>query len=202
MVGASFTSDGMIVFSITTPTDGKMIPAGYMKKRVSSRPDWLKANDVTDIYSVSSCVSEDFDDYINYWKHNGYWFFNSPETIDNLAISEGIDLKGMTLFYYEVYEKQYDDDNEEWQSFEPEKSFETDVVKPEIRKLEGFDVVSFSASTSAECSPLSCNHMAQEIKVNSHCLLNTLDEAKSYLVSGLFKDCEPGPYRIVAVYIV
>jgi hypothetical protein len=52
-----------------------------MAKRVVKKPDWLKATDVDDLYSVSSCFSEDFTDYINYWKHNGYWFFDSPEII-------------------------------------------------------------------------------------------------------------------------
>ena len=53
-----------------------MTPVGYMAKHIASRPDWLKANEVEDIYSVSNCVSDDFADYINFWKHNGYWFFD------------------------------------------------------------------------------------------------------------------------------
>lgn len=56
-----------------------MLPAGYMSKRVVRKPGWLKANGVDDIYSVSGCVSKDFADYITSWKHNGYWFFDSPE---------------------------------------------------------------------------------------------------------------------------
>lgn len=179
-----------------------MIPVGYMAKKVVSRPDWLKANKVTDIYSVSGCVSEDFADYINYWKHNGYWFFDSAETIESIATAEGIALSSNTLFYYEVYEKQYDEDENEWRSFEPESSFEMHVVEPITKQLEGYDVVSFYGQTSAECSPLSCNHMAQEIKVNEHCLFKTVEEAKSHLEKGDFKDCEPGPYRIFAVYTV
>ena len=58
-----------------------MVPAGYMAKRVVARPDWLPAERVSSIYSVSGCVSETFADYINFWKHNGYWLFNSPEVI-------------------------------------------------------------------------------------------------------------------------
>ena len=34
---------------------------------------------------------------------------------------------------------------------------------PEARVLEGYDVVTFSAQTSPECSPLSCNALASEI---------------------------------------
>ncbi len=37
-----------------------MIPAGYMAKRVSKKPDWVKASQVVDIYSLSFCVSVDF----------------------------------------------------------------------------------------------------------------------------------------------
>jgi hypothetical protein len=36
-----------------------MMPVGYMAKRDSVRPDWLKAPKVRDIYSVSNCDSED-----------------------------------------------------------------------------------------------------------------------------------------------
>jgi hypothetical protein len=37
------------------------MPAGYMAKR-----------DLKDVYSVSSCVNENFADYIEYWQHNGF----------------------------------------------------------------------------------------------------------------------------------
>jgi hypothetical protein len=39
-----------------------MMPVGYMAKRVSVRPDWIKVERVADVYSVSGCVSEDFAD--------------------------------------------------------------------------------------------------------------------------------------------
>ena len=36
----------------------RMTPAGYLAKRISTKPDWLRASQVTDIYSLSGCVSE------------------------------------------------------------------------------------------------------------------------------------------------
>jgi hypothetical protein len=63
-----------------------MIPVGYMAKRVLRKPDWLPAPQVIDIYSVSNCHSENFADYIPYWKHNGYWFFDSPESSVEIVI--------------------------------------------------------------------------------------------------------------------
>jgi hypothetical protein len=70
------------------------------------------------------------------------------------------------------------------------------------RRLEGYDVVTFSVQTSPECSPLSCNNLAEGIRVNPHCLLSTFDEAKGHLEAGLFDGSEPGPYRIFAVYTI
>lgn len=177
-----------------------MIPIGYMYKTVSQRPDWLKKENVTDIYSVSNCISEDFTDWVDYWKHNGYWFFDSPKIIEELAKENSLSLKNCRLFYYEAFEEQWNSDDQKWEPYEPEKSFATNVLPPKGAVLQGYDIVSFCVQTSAECSPLSCNHMAREIEVNQHCLIFSFGEAKKYLEEGKFNECEPGPYRIFAVY--
>jgi hypothetical protein len=177
-----------------------MIPVGYMAKRISVRPDWIKAGRVADVYSVSGCVSEDFGDYVNFWRHNGYWFFDSPQTIVQLARQNSIDLTGTKLFFYEAYELEFDDAEGHWTTFKPEPSFTTQVVLPAERALEGYDVVTFYARTSAECSPLSCNSLAAEVQTNQHCLLPSLEQARQLLEDGKFMNTEPGPYRIFAVY--
>jgi hypothetical protein len=177
-----------------------MIAVGYMAKNVAKKPDWLISDSVTDIYSVQGCSSHDFADYIKFWKHNGYWFFDTPEIINQVASENAIDMTGMTFFYYEAYEKQYDEEEKSWNDFEPEPSFPTNVRLPEKKQLEGYDVVPFSVQTSAECSVISCCNLAQFTPVNAHCLLETFDEAKAHLESGKFSDTEPGPFRIFAVY--
>lgn len=177
-----------------------MIPAGYMAKYISTRPEWLKAEQVIDIYSVSACVSEDFADYINFWKHNGYWLFDSPETIRQLAREHALDLSDTRLFYYEVYDFEYDEEGNDWARFAPEPSFNTQVIEPDMKHLDGYDIVTFYAHTSPECSPLSCNSFASEIATNQHCLLPSLEMAKQLLEKGTFMDGEPGPYRIFAAY--
>ncbi len=173
-----------------------------MYKRVVIKPDWLKTDAVWDVYSLSNCISEDFADYIDYWKHNGFWLFNSPEVIEELSTSEGIDLSGTTLFYYEAYEYEFKDNSTGWSTYAPEPSFETNVSVPAEKHLEGYDVATFCVHTSPECSPLSCNSLATDIPVNEHCLFNTFEEAKYALDCGLFNNSEPGPYRIFAVYSV
>ena len=179
-----------------------MIPVGYMLKRVAERPDWLKVDAVDDIYAVSRCFSKPFADYIQYWRHNGYWFFNSPGDVAEICRTHSIDPAANVLFYYEVFEKQFDETARAWLSFKPEPSFATHVETSANTHLAGYDVTTFSVGTAPECSPLSCNHMAEELPVNRHCLFETFDEAVQAVESGKFDHCEPGPFRIFAVYTV
>ena len=177
-----------------------MIPVGYMAKRVGKKPDRFRAPHVVDIYSVSNCHCEDFADYIKYWKHNGFWFFDSPEIIRDVAKQNSISLEGTSLFYYEAHEMEFD--GERWGPWSPEPSFPTNVVLPSGKQLEGFDVVNFTARTSPECSGLSCSSLAAELHTNSHCLFPSFDEAEKGLNDGKFENAEPGPFRIFALYSV
>jgi hypothetical protein len=176
-----------------------MIPAGYMAKRVQ-KPKGFQIDGIADVCSVSGCVNEDFADYIEYWKHNGYWLFDSPEIIRKIAKMHSIQLEGTSLFYYEVYETEFD--GKTWSPYGAESSFPTNVTPPQGKVLEGFDVVTFFAGNAPEHSPLSCNGMAKEIRTNQHCLLESLSEAYDRLNGGAFKNADPGPYRIFAVYSV
>ena len=176
-----------------------MIPAGYMAKRVQE-PKGFHIDGIADVCSVSDCVNDNFADYIQYWKHNGYWLFDSPQIIRTVAQEHSLQLEGTLLFYYEVYEMEFD--GKSWSSYQAESSFPTNVIPPQEKVLEGFDVVTFYAKNAPECSPLSCNGMAEEIRTNRHCLLESFTEAYDQLNSGAFNNAEPGPYRIFAVYSV
>ena len=179
----------------------RMIPAGYMAKWIMNSPEGYLNIDIVDIYSVSSCMSKNFDHDIDTWKYNGYWFFDSPQIIQEIAKENAVDLTGTRLFYYEMYNLEFDEGNE-WKPFEPEASFTTDIEKPGLKNLEGYDIVTFSLGNHAECSPLSCNGLAKNIPANKHCLLSSFDNAHQLLEDGKFKNSEPGPYRILAVYSV
>jgi hypothetical protein len=102
----------------------------------------------------------------------------------------------MSLFYYEAYEKEFD--GESWHSYAPEPLVPTNVVPPSQKQLEGFDVVTFYAGHS----PLSCNSLAKHLHTNDHCLIPSFEEAETNIKNGAFTKCEPGPYRIFAVYSV
>jgi hypothetical protein len=177
-----------------------MIPIGYMYKIVAARTGWLKTLDVDDIFSVCACASDYFADYIKYWKHNGYWLFDSPRIIEDIAKKAKIDLSGMTLFYYEAHEQEFDEKTGIWSAFAAYPSFETDVRAPADKNLWGFDVVQVLVHSDLGCSPLSCNGLAKKLPVNRLCLFDGFEQAKHALDNGLFVKCEPGPYRIIAVY--
>jgi hypothetical protein len=105
-----------------------MVPVGYMAKRVRKRSDRFQAPHVVAVFSVSDCNCENFTDYIPYWKHNGYWLFDSQEVIRTVARENSILLAGTSLFYYEAYEKDFD--GERWTPWSPEPSFRTDLLAP------------------------------------------------------------------------
>lgn len=101
-----------------------------------------------------------------------------------------------------MYDAEFDAFTGQWTGFAPEAALVTAVQVPTHKRLEGFDVTSFSARSSPECSPLSCNALATAIPVNRHCLFASFGEARNVLEHGLFRNAEPGSYRIFAVYSV
>jgi len=119
-----------------------MIAIGYLAKRIVQGPDWLKAPEVHDIYSVSGCTSGEFMDYIEFWRHNGFWLFDSPGILQALARENNVIMDGLTYFYYEVYEKEFDEERKEWMPFGP-APFPTNVMPPVKKELHGYDVVTF-----------------------------------------------------------
>jgi len=172
-----------------------------MAKRVPKRSDRFQAPHVVAVFSVSDCNCENFTDYVPCWKHNGYWLFDSPEVIRTVARENSILLAGTSLFYYEAYENDFD--GERWTPWSPEPSFQSDVLAPSGKQRAGFDVVSFTAKTSPECSGLSCSSLAAELRTNvTTVFFDSLDEAETNLSRGAFNESEPGPYRIFAVYSV
>lgn len=180
-----------------------MVPLGYMAKRIECRPDWLKAPAVKEILSVSCCISKEFCDYIQDWKHNGFWMLDSPEVIQAIAFNRGIDLKETRLFFYEALEEQFDYLVEPpyWGPVIP-YHFPTQVTLPDSNVCRGIDIVTYSLGNSPECSPLSCNSLAEGIPVNEYCLLESISEANRLLEADAFLNSEPGPFRIVAVHEV
>ena len=94
-----------------------MIDLGYMAKRIMIRPDWLEVPSVRDIYSVCNCMSEDFCDYVLHWKHNGFWFFDSPELIRAVAAESDVCHSDTALLFFQGYDLQFDADRNAWTDY-------------------------------------------------------------------------------------
>jgi hypothetical protein len=170
-----------------------------MAKRVVARPAWLEAPQVVDVLSVSGCLSASFADYVDHWRHNGYWLFDDPEGIREVAARAQVSLGECRLFFYEVHALEYDAEGAAWRAFRPEPSIPVRVVPPPSRQLVGYDVVTFAGASLPECSPLTCNGLAAELPVNRHGLAESFEDAVGWLEAGRFARCEPGPYRVFAV---
>ena len=169
--------------------------AGYFPKHVAGRPDWLCAPQVQDVYSVSACVSEAPDGWVERWLHNDLGLYNTGEQALSV-IPPGA--PPMKLFAYKLSSVRYDEGRPEewpWPSVSPEPL-------PDSFRSFGFDVVSKTGDDvlGFECSPLSCNGLASEWHANAHCLLDTLEQAleaaRQFSVSG----AEPGEYYIAEVF--
>lgn len=180
-----------------------MLPAGYMAKKVAKGSEnRLLPERITDIYSVSHCISPPFDENYFHGKINEFRFFDSPGIIANWADENAINLTHCTMFYFEIFEFEFHQSDQSWQPYVAQGRSRSNVVLPIEKYLAGYDIVSFSEGNLPECSPLSCNALAREIETNCHCLLDSFDQAKSLLEKGHFDNTEPGPFRIFAVYSV
>lgn len=167
---------------------------GYFPKRTLKRPDWLHASEVEEVCSVSTCISKGPEGWIDHWRHNEMWVYDTPElalsVIPESARSE------FEIHAYRMFPVAFDDGIEN--SFE----FPLLNIQPMPTSFErlGLDVVSRSCGHVFECSPLSCNRMAEGTTVNRHCLIEHVDAALLFATNCEEEGCEPGPYHIVEVW--
>lgn len=165
---------------------------GYFLKR-TARPDgWLLPESVVEVCSVSDCINPSPDGWIDRWLHNELGFFNTRDDARTMVADPGPDFH---LFAYRLLPLRFTKTGRE--------PFSLPTVSPEPLTADflslGFDVVSKSVSDFFECSPLSCNGLAQETPVNRYCLVNTRTEAESLADRFAREEPEPGPYYVLEI---
>jgi hypothetical protein len=173
-----------------------MLPTliGYFPKRTKKCPDWLKAAGVEEVCSVSSCVSDGPENWIDHWQHNAMWVFDTPELA--WSVVPELTRNEFDLYAYRMFPVEFVEGKPE--PFEIPQS----AVAPMPASFErlGLDIVNRTCNSNFECSPLSCNSMADKETVSRYCLLD--DVAVAFRLAAEFEagGCEPGPYYVMEVW--
>lgn len=185
-----------------------MIPAGYLLKRPTFPPEYLRGVPITDVCSASSCVNEDALDLEEGWRQNKFGFANRQDLLWTLADQQGSDVSDAVLFYYEVYDEELESngsvfDPRGWRplTLMPTWAPDESPALPTQKEFLGYDVVVFGDG-ALEHSPLACQEIARQVEVNEHCLIDSLQRAKDAIDAGAFVDCKAGIYRVLAVHRV
>ena len=167
---------------------------GYFAKRTVGRPDWLRAPGVAEVCSVSCCVSEDPDGWIDHWRHNAMWVYDTRELAWSVVPET---VRGeFDLYAYQMFPVEFVD-GEQRPFAIPQLNVEP---LPASFDRIGYDAVSRSCGNNFECSPLSCNHMAEHLPTNRYCLIDEADSAFRLAAQCEAGGCEPGPYFVVEVW--
>lgn len=171
-----------------------LVLIGYFPKRYTPRPDGLDAPRVREICSVSECIASGPDGWLERWSHNDMWAYNSVREAWAVALPEA-DASAWRMHAYRLLPVEFV--ASEHRPFEIPK-LDVEALPANFESL-GFDIVSRSNGALFECSPLSCNYLAEEATANEYCLMSTLADAVR--VAGEFArgEPEPGPYFVIEV---
>lgn len=172
-----------------------MVDAGYFAKRIAPRPDGLDAPRVREVCSVSNCISDGPEDWLDSWRHNELGWFNSIGDSLNVVPREGYE--SFRLFAYRIAPQFHRDGGR--LATVPPRDVHPEAIPPDFI-VRGFDAVSRSADdTLFEHSPLSCNHVAAELGANECCLFSSLDAALAGADLFSLDEPEPGDYYVIQV---
>ncbi|MGE0816781.1 MAG: hypothetical protein AB7O28_01555 [Vicinamibacterales bacterium] len=166
---------------------------GYFAKRRTPRVDWLAAPQVREICSVSACIAEAPDGWIDRWTHNHLWVYDTPERARDVV--SAAQREHFDLFAYRLVPLLFRDGRTEPLELPPTAPSPI----PEGFEALGFDAVSRSAGTSFECSPLSCCNLAGAHGANEWCLFDSSERAAAAAAEWSRGGAEPGPYVVIEV---
>jgi len=173
-----------------------MLDAGFFAKHIEPRPEFLHVPGVREICSVSECISSGPENWIDLWLHNDLGWFNRMADARR-AIPPGQESQ-FRLFAYRMHPEVFTAGGRV--PFTVPDSVQPEPIPAEFRRL-GFDSASKSMESilGLECSPLSCNGMAEEIVANEFCLFPGLNEAIAGAQRFAAEQPEPGDYYVIEV---
>lgn len=150
---------------------------------------------------MSTCVAPAPPDWIDRWLHNDWGFCDSVAAALSLVPPASTDYD---LCAFAVYHWCYRAGHAE--AVDPRVAFGVYTDRPPAPEQLpsgfvslGFDAVSNTGSASFECSPITCNYMAERLPVNRHGLLDTVVQAVGAASQFSVEEPEPGVYYVVEV---
>jgi hypothetical protein len=174
---------------------------------------------VTEIASVGHYTSEGPPNWIDQWRHNEMWFFDS-EALARKVIAEAIQIdiepdpqrdppwrvklsrevgRGYDFFAYKMFPCRFVQGRKEDYDL---SGLNCEPLPADYERL-GYDAVNRTGCAHLECSPLFCNGRAGDIPVNRFCLIDEPDRALALALefSGSNGNgCEPGDYFALEVW--
>jgi hypothetical protein len=166
---------------------------GFFPKRTQPAPTEFKSGTIREIASVAECISPGPEGWIQHWKHNPMGFFDTQELASQIIENNW---EEYDLYAYKVFPVRCNDGESE-----PISIAKSQGEVPKDFHFLGYDIVTKSQADFFECSPLSCNYLANDYEVNQFCLIDELETATQALVdicqSG---KAEPGPYYLFTIY--
>ena len=170
---------------------------GYFARPTMKKADWPNSNRVEEIASASTCMSGCDWDWINEWRHNDLWVFDSPDLAMGVVPEDK--RASCDLYAYRMFPIRYVEGRAEEFIIPPVEPIPLDASF----EMLGFDIVSRYCGNCFECSPLSCNGLAEVVPTNRYCLLERLEDAlclaPTWEADGKTRP-EPGPYYIVEIW--
>lgn len=165
---------------------------GYFPKSTKVPAGWSASDLVKEICSISDCVNSSPPGWIDHWLHNEWGFFNT-EMDAKLVVPPGS--AEYSVFAYRMLPVRFVHGRAE------RLKIGELVVEPIAANFVslGFDVVNKVYSAFFECSPLSCNFLANEVAVNDFCLIDDFERAVSLADRFSREEPEPGPYYVLEV---
>ncbi len=181
---------------------------GYQAKERLPKPDWLNVATVEEIASVSTCIARAPDQF---WTDNVFIMMGYNETPE-LARQSITDNASYTINAYRILLFTADAGNFRRMTTLELTNFGVSPLPGTIEQgvrpapipsdfeFLGYDAVSDSGGCNLGCSPLSCNHMAEKIRVNRFCLIDRLEDAIAAARRFSIGEAEPGTYYVVEVW--
>lgn len=165
---------------------------GFFPKLPCPSPRGFGNSTIKEVCSVSNCIADGPDDWIEKWLHNEFCFYDSEEKVDAVL---GNKKSSFHYYAYKLYPIQFT----EGKANRYPLSISLDCSLSDYNLL-GYDAVSRYGRSNFGCSPLSCNGMYAEYQVNQYCLIDILENAYNCCLKVESEGAEPGPYFLFEVY--